>query len=112
LTVEDLRQRMHVAGVSPLESWDWTWGEGCAAVNAYTQRENDRSKKQAVALYNAAAFLIHSLKVSFSGGEYKKFSEAFPGYEAEHAESGEMSDAAMYAVVRALNASFGGEEVN
>lgn len=103
---------MHVAGVSPLESWGWTWGEGCEAVNAYTQRENDRSKKQAVALYNAAAFLIHSLKVSFSGGEYKKFSEAFPGYEAESAEPGEMTDEALYAAVRALNASFGGEEVD
>lgn len=102
---------MHIAGVSPQDSWNWTWGEGCEAVNAYVHRENDRSKKQAVALYNAAAFLTHSIKVSFTGGEIKKFSEAFPGFDVEQAEFGEMSDEAMYAVVRALNASLGGEEV-
>ena len=110
--MDELRQRMHVAGVSPLESWSWTWGEGCEAVNAYIRRENERSEKQAVALYNAAAFLTHSIKVSFTGGEIKKFSEAFPGFNVEQPSSGEMSDDAMYAVVRALNASFGGEEVD
>ena len=103
---------MHVAGVSPLDSWHWTWGEGCEAVNAYVQKENDRSKKQAVALYNAAAFLIHSLKVSLTGGEIKRFSEAFPGYDVSDADSGVMSDEALYAAARALNASFGGEEVD
>lgn len=103
---------MHVAGVSPLDSWHWTWGEGCEAVNAYIQRENDRSKKQAVALYNAAAFLIHSLPVSLTGGEIKRFSEAFPGYDAAEVGTDGMSDDAMYAAVRALNARLGGEEVD
>lgn len=103
---------MHIAGVSPQDSWNWTWGEGCEVVNAYVQRENDRSRKQAVALYNATVFLTHSLKASLTGGEIKQFSEAFPGFEADQANAGEMSDEAMYAVVRALNASFGGEEVD
>lgn len=103
---------MHVAGVCPMESWNWTWGEGCEVINAYVHRENERSKKQAVALYNAAAFLTHSIKVSFTGGEIKRFSEAFPGFDVEQADSNGMSDEAMYAVVRALNASFGGEEVD
>lgn len=101
---------MHVAGVSPLESWDWTWGEGCEVVNAYMQRENDRAKKRAVALYNAAVLLVHSLPAALTGGEMKQFSEAFPGFDVEQAEPGMMSDEAMYAKVKALNAMFGGEE--
>lgn len=101
---------MHVAGVSPLESWDWTWGEGCEAVNAHAQRENDRAKKRAVALYNATALLTHSLSSLLTGGEMKRFAEAFPGFDVKQAEAGEMSDDAMYAKVRALNAIFGGEE--
>lgn len=101
---------MHVAGVSPLESWDWTWGEGCEMVNAYMQRENDRSKKRAVALYNAAVLLVHSLPAALTGGEMKQFAEAFPGFDVEQAEPGMMSDEAMYAKVKALNAMFGGEE--
>ena len=101
---------MHVAGVSPLESWDWTWGEGCEVVNAYMQRENDRSKKRAVALYNAAVLLVHSLPAALTGGEMKQFAEAFPGFDVEQAEPDMMSDEAMYAKVKALNAMFGGEE--
>ena len=102
---------MHVAGVSPLESWEWTWGEGLEVVNAYMQRENDRSKKTAVALYNAAVFLTNSIGSLFTGGEMKRFSEAFPGFDVEQAQPETMSDDAMYANVRALNAIFGGEEV-
>ena len=102
---------MHVAGVSPLESWEWTWGEGLEMVNAYMQRENDRAKKRAVALYNAAVLLTHSIGNLFTGGEMKRFADAFPGFDVEQAESGTMSDDAMYANVRALNAIFGGEEV-
>ena len=93
-----------------MESWDWTWGEGCEVVNAYMQRENDRSKKRAVALYNAAVLLVHSLPAALTGGEMKQFSEAFPGFDVEQAEPGMMSDEAMYAKVKALNAMFGGEE--
>lgn len=99
---------MHVAGISPLQSWDWTWGEGIEAVNAYTLRENERAKKRAVALYNAAVFLAHTL---VEGGQIQKFSDAFPGFDVgEQSREEEMSDNAMYAVVRALNAQFGGEE--
>lgn len=98
---------MHVAGISPMESWDWTWGEGCEAVNAYVLRENERAKKQSVALYNATVFLAGAL-----AGKMKSFNEAFPGFESETREKEEMSDEAMYAVVRALNAQFGGEEVD
>lgn len=101
---------MHVAGVSPQESWDWTWGEGCEVVNAYVHRENDRAKKRAVALYNAAALLTHSLGCFLTGGQMKQFSEAFPGFDVQQAESDGMSDEAMYAKVKALNAIFGGEE--
>ena len=98
---------MHVAGISPLESWEWTWGEGCEAVNAYVVRENDRAKKQSVALYNAAVFLAGTLV-----GKMKSFNEAFPGFGSETQGKEEMSDEAMYAVVRALNAQLGGEEVS
>lgn len=64
-----------------------------------------------MALYNAAAFLAHSIKTMLAGGEFKSFGEAFPGYEEEKKpETNEMSDEAMYAVVRALNAQFGGKE--
>lgn len=97
---------MHVAGVSPMESWDWTWGEGCEVVNAYVIRENDRAHKQAVALYNAAACLAH-----FVSGKAIGFSEAFPGFAGKE-EPKEMTDEAMYAMVRALNATFGGTEVD
>ena len=111
MTIDELRQRLHVAGVSPLESWGYTWGEACEAVTAYHQRENDRSKKQAVALYNATAFLVHSLKTMITGGELKSFNEAFPGFDTlKKPEPEAMSDDAMYAVVRALNAQFGGKE--
>ena len=103
---------MHVAGVSPLESWEWTWGEGCEIVDAYTQRENDRSKKRAVALYNATVLLVHSLPAVISGGEMKKFADAFPGFDVEQAEFDQMSDEAMFAKARVLNAMFGGEEEN
>jgi len=101
---------MHVAGVSPQESWEWTWGEGCEAVNAYAQRENDRAKKRAVALYNATALLIHSLGSAMSGGQMKSFAESFPGFDVAQAEPDAMSDDAMFAKVKALNAIFGGEE--
>ena len=101
---------MHVAGVSPLDSWDWTWGEGCEIVNAYMQRENDRAKKRAVALYNATALLVHSLPAVLSGGDMKGFAEAFPGFDIKQPEHEAMSDEAMYAKVKALNAIFGGEE--
>ena len=101
---------MHVAGVSPLESWEWTWGEGLEMVNAYMQRENDRAKKRAVALYNAAVLLTHSIGSLFTGGEMKRFTDAFPGFDVEQAASGAMSDDAMYANVCALNAILGGEE--
>lgn len=97
---------MHIAGVSPQESWEWTWGEGLEAVNAYMIRENDRAHKQAVALYNAAACLAH-----FVSGKMLSFQEAFPGFEGKQQEKQEMTDEAMYAVVRALNATFGGTEV-
>lgn len=94
-----------------MESWEYTWGEACEAVSAYQQRENDRSKKQAVALYNATAFLVHSLKTMITGGEFKSFGEAFPGFRGlPNGTSEEMTDEAMYAVVRALNAQFGGKE--
>lgn len=100
-----------MTGVSPQDSWEYTWGEACEAITAYHQRENDRAKKQAVALYNAAAFLTHSLKTMVTGGEIKSFAEAFPGFDTpKKSESREMSDDAMYAVVRALNAQFGGKE--
>lgn len=99
-----------MAGVSPLDSWNWTWGEGIEIVNAYMQRENDRAKKRAVALYNATALLVHSLPAVLSGGEMKGFAEAFPGFDVEQATAGTMSDEAMYAQVKALNAIFGGEE--
>ena len=99
-----------MAGVSPLDSWNWTWGEGIEIVNAYMQRENDRAKKRAVALYNATALLVHSLPAVLSGGEMKGFAEAFPGFDVEQAAAGTMSDEAMYAQVKALNAIFGGEE--
>ena len=99
---------MHVAGISPLHSWDWTWGEGVEAVNAFTLRENDRSQKQAVALYNAAVFLTRTI---LEGGRVQGFHEAFPGFgDARQEEGNEMSDNAMYSVVRALNAQFGGGE--
>lgn len=93
---------MHEAGVSPLESWDWTWGEGTEAVKAYQDREHRRGKRQAVALYNAAAFLLSGV-----GGKVLSFSEAFPGYQEEQKT---MSDEAMYQQARAFNAMFGGRE--
>ncbi|MBP3478088.1 MAG: hypothetical protein J6K03_01225 [Oscillospiraceae bacterium] len=79
-------------------------------VDAYIRRENDRAKKRAVALYNAAALLTNSIGSLFTGGQMKRFSEAFPGFDVEQVESGEMSDEAMYAKVKVLNAIFGGEE--
>lgn len=101
---------MHIAGVSPLESWEWTWGEGIEAVNSYVLRENEKTRKNAVALYNAAVFLARTLT---AGGEVQTFHEAFPGFGSPGESQGEeMSDSAMYAVVRALNAQFGGEEVD
>lgn len=101
---------MHIAGVSPLDSWDYTWGEGIELVNAYQTRENDRAKRRAVALYNATVFLALTV---VEGGQIKGFNEAFPGFESgEASEPDTMSDDAMYAVVRALNAQFGGKEVD
>ena len=101
---------MHVAGISPLESWEWTWGEGIEAVNAYQIRENQRAEKRAVALYNAAVFLADIL---VGGGTVKRFQDAFPGFDAAGQNmKKEMSDDDMYQMVRALNAQFGGEEVD
>lgn len=97
---------MHIAGISPQESWEWTWGEGCEAVNAYTLRENARAHKQAVALYNAAACLAH-----FVSGKALTFAQAFPEF-ADDEEKKEMTDEAMYETARALNAMFGGTEVD
>lgn len=100
---------MHVAGIDPRESWDYTWGEGIEAVDAYNRRENDRARRRAVALYNASVFLAQTV----SGGQNRKFEEAFPGFDGTSGQKSEpMSDDAMYAHVRALNAMFGGEEVD
>ena len=104
---------MHIAGASPWESWDYTWGEAVELVNGYVLRENERARKRAVALYNAAVFLARTVSGS---GEVQKFHEAFPGFGnpdepgKEKEETGEMSDEAMFAAVRALNAQFGGKE--
>lgn len=97
---------MHIAGISPRQSWDWTWGEGCEAVEAYNFREDDNARKRAVALYNAAVFLAQIV----AGKRIPSFHEAFPGFSVEEQNNKEMTDEAMYAVVRALNAQFGGEE--
>lgn len=97
-----------MAGVDPRESWDYTWGEGVEIVNAFNQRENDRAKKRAVALYNAAVFLAQTV----TGKQVASFEQAFPGFGATGRKQEEMSDDAMYAVVHALNAQFGGEEVD
>ena len=100
---------MHVAGIDPRESWDYTWGEGIEAVDAYNRRENDRARRRAVALYNASVFLAQTV----TGGQIRKFEEAFPGFDGTSGQKSEpMSDDAMYAQVRALNAMFGGEEVD
>lgn len=100
---------MLVAGVGVFESWEYTWGEGIEVVNAYNRRENDRAKRRAVALYNAAVFLARTV----TGGQVQQFREAFPGFGEETKEkTGQMSDDAMYAMARALNAQFGGEEVD
>lgn len=100
---------MHVAGIHPWDSWGYTWGEGIEVVNAYNRRENDRARKRAVALYNAAVFLARTIH----GGQIQEFSEAFPGFDGVgQQEKAAMSDHAMYAVVRALNAQFGGEEAD
>lgn len=97
---------MHVAGVSPLDSWGWTWGEGIEVINAYTTRENQRTEKLSVALYNAAVFVSRTI---VEGGQIQSFHEAFPGFREEHPGQA-MSDDAMYAVACALNAQFGGKE--
>lgn len=99
---------MHVAGIHPWDSWDYTWGEGIEVVNAYNRRENDRARRRAVALYNAAVFLAKTVTV---GGQIQQFHEAFPGFDDTAGKKPEeMSAEAMYAIVRALNAKFGGEE--
>lgn len=98
---------MHIAGIDPRESWDYTWGEGIEVADAYQKRENDRAKKQAVALYNAAVFLARTV----TGGRVQEFHEAFPGFDGTAGKQPEeMSDDAMYAMVRALNAQLGGKE--
>lgn len=97
-----------MAGVDPRESWDYTWGEGVEIVNAFNQRENDRAKKRAVALYNAAVFLAQTV----TGKQLASFEQAFPGFGDAGRKQEEMTDDAMYAVARALNAQFGGEEVD
>lgn len=101
---------MHIAGVSPLDSWDWTWGEGIEAVNAYTLRQNGHAKARAVALYNAAVFLISGLGSAIAGEKLRSFAEAFPGVKGVTQGTGAMSDEAMYAEVQHLNRMFGGEE--
>ncbi len=101
---------MHIAGVSPLDSWDWTWGEGIEVVNAYTLRQNRHAETRAVALYNAAAFLLSSLGASFAGKDIQTFAEAFPGFDGVTQGKKDMSDDEMYAQVRHLNRMFGGEE--
>ena len=100
---------MHIAGIDPRDSWDYTWGEGIEAVDAYQKRENNRARKRAVSLYNAAVFLARTI----TGGPVQKFDEAFPGFgETAGKPPEEMSDDAMYAMARALNAQFGGKEVD
>jgi len=54
--------------------------------------------------------LIHSLGSAMSGGQMKSFAESFPGFDVAQAEPDAMSDDAMFAKVKALNAIFGGEE--
>ena len=77
-------------------------------VNAYNIRENERARKRAVALYNAAVFLARTVTGS---GEVQSFAQAFPGFDGSGpGTKKEMTDDAMYAMVRALNAQFGGEE--
>lgn len=98
-----------MAGVLPWDSWDYTWGEGIEIVDAYNRRENDRAKRRAVALYNAAVFLAQTVT---AGGSVKPFQEVFPGFASDNENrEQQMSDEAMFATVRALNAQLGGKEV-
>lgn len=101
---------MHIAGVSPLESWEWTWGEGVEAVNAYILRKNSHAKTRAVALYNATVFLVSSLSAAFAGKDMRTFEEAFPGIEGVTQVKKDMTDEEMYTTVQCMNQAFGGEE--
>lgn len=101
---------MHVAGVSPLESWEWTWGEGIEVVNAYIIRRNKEATTRAVALYDAAAFLLSGFSAALAGEELQTFQEAFPGFGDVVQKAKEMTNEEMYAEVQRINRIFGGEE--
>ena len=51
--MEELTEEGCLAGISPLEVEEWTWGEAAAAVRAYRRRE--RLRGQALSLIAARA---------------------------------------------------------
>lgn len=73
---------------------------------AYEARQAARQRDTQVNLYNLAA-LIRSMVWAKHPPSYEK---AFP--EGKTEKNDEMTDEQMYAMARALNALFGGEEVS
>lgn len=73
---------------------------------AYEARRDAQQRATQINLYNLAA-LIRPMVWAKHPPSYEK---AFPDGESEKKD--EMTDEQMYATVRALNALFGGEEVN
>lgn len=75
-------------------------------VRAYEARRDEQQRVTQINLYNLAA-LIRPMVWAKHPPSYEK---AFPNGEGK--KNDEMTDEQMYAMARALNALFGGEEVS
>lgn len=80
-----------------------TPGELNACARAYGRRQDAQRREKQGEIYNLAALIREMV--------WAKKAPSFESVFPEKAETaGEMTDDAMYAVVRALNAAFGGTE--
>lgn len=75
---------------------------------AYAEHQTQAQRLRAVNIYSLAA-LIRSMVWS---KHPPSFDRAFPDAKANTKKQEEMTDDAMYAMVKGLNALFGGEEVD
>ncbi len=105
--MEELTEEGCLAGISPLEVEEWTWGEAAAAVRAYRRRE--RLRGQALSLIAARA--AERAARCLAGERLAPVYEDFPFWEEEEVRALRVEHYRQIMQRHAASARAGREEV-
>lgn len=76
-----------MAGVSPLESDEWCWGELLAAVNGWYERQRQQAKQDAV----IAMQQVGLIALALCGKHLPEVYEAFPFWSEEEVREAKLA---------------------